>query len=93
MVGVDEAISAAGHEPNGYFWEGMVQYLAPGLADQMELDSEAGMFVAYGERADTVASGDSADPLQPRAAPGRVDDLRVRLAQSGCGVNLLGRSR
>ena len=47
----DGAISAAGHEPNGYFWEGMVQYLAPDLAEQVELDSEAGMFAAYGERA------------------------------------------
>lgn len=47
----DEAIIAAGHEPNGYFWEGMVQYLAPELAEQLELDSEAGMFAANGERA------------------------------------------
>lgn len=47
----DQAISAAGHEPNGYFWEGMVQYLAPELVEQMELDSEAGMFAANGERA------------------------------------------
>lgn len=46
----DGAISAAGHEPNGYFWEGMVQYLAPELAELVELDSEAGMFAAYGER-------------------------------------------
>jgi hypothetical protein len=47
----DEAIGAAGHEPNGYFWEGMVQYLAPALAGQVELDSEAGMFAAEGDRA------------------------------------------
>jgi hypothetical protein len=41
------AISAAGHEPNGYFWEGMVQYLSPELAELLELDdSEAGMFAA-----------------------------------------------
>ena len=47
----DEAIGAAGHEPNGYFWEGVVQFLAPALADQVELDSEAGMFAAVGDRA------------------------------------------
>jgi hypothetical protein len=35
----DAAISAAGHEPNGYFWEGMVQYLSPELAELLELDS------------------------------------------------------
>ncbi len=47
----DDAISAAGHEPNGYFWEGMVRYLAPDPAEKIELDSEAEMFAAYGDRA------------------------------------------
>ncbi len=46
----DGAIADAGHEPNGYFWEGMLRYLAPHLAEQVELDAEAGMFAAYGER-------------------------------------------
>lgn len=46
----DEAITSAGHEPNGYFWEGVVQYLAPELAVQLELDSEAGMVAAEGDR-------------------------------------------
>lgn len=44
----DEAIVAAGHEPNGYFWEGLVTYLAPELGAKLELDSEGGMFAAYG---------------------------------------------
>ena len=47
----EAAIIAAGHEPNGYFWEGMIQYLAPTLADQVDLDSEAGMFSAEGDLA------------------------------------------
>ena len=47
----DTAVVAAGHEPNGYFWEGVVQYLLGGLASQVELDSEAGMFCAVGDRA------------------------------------------
>ena len=47
----DEAIGAAGHEPNGYFWESVVQFLAPALVDQVELDSEGGMFAAVGDRA------------------------------------------
>jgi hypothetical protein len=46
----DEAVIASGHEPNGYFWEGLVQYLAPDVAEQLELDSEGGMFAAYGDR-------------------------------------------
>jgi hypothetical protein len=46
----DAAMSAAGHEPNGYFWEGMVEYLSPELAELLELDSEAGMFAANADR-------------------------------------------
>ena len=44
----DAAIIAAGHEPNGYFWEGIVGILDEQLADALDLDSEAGMFCAYG---------------------------------------------
>ena len=47
----DAAVIAAGHEPNGYFWEGVVEYLARGQALQVELDPEAGMFCARGDRA------------------------------------------
>jgi len=47
----DVAIFAAGHEPNGYFWEGVVEYLDGSLASQVELDSEAGSFYARGDRA------------------------------------------
>lgn len=47
---VDETIVAAGHEPNGYFWEGMLRYLEPDLAEHVELDSEGGMFAAFGRR-------------------------------------------
>lgn len=46
----DDAILAAGHEPNGYFWEGVAQYVAGDLSSELELDSEAGMFCASGER-------------------------------------------
>jgi hypothetical protein len=45
----DEAIDASGHEPNGYFWEGVLAFLDPPLVDSLELDSEAGMFAAYGD--------------------------------------------
>lgn len=47
---VDETIVAAGHEPNGYFWEGVLRYLEPDLTEQIELDSEGGMFAAIGRR-------------------------------------------
>jgi len=47
----DVAVFAAGHEPNGYFWEEVLQYLAGGLLSQVELDPEAGLFCAIGDRA------------------------------------------
>lgn len=47
----DAAVFAAGHEPNGYFWEGVAQYVAGGLISEVELDPEARMFCARGDRA------------------------------------------
>ena len=46
----DAAVLAAGHEPNGYFWEGVLQYLAGGPLTRVELDPESGMFCARGDR-------------------------------------------
>lgn len=49
---VDELIEELGHEPNGYFWEGVAQLLvrtqAPELNGRFAYDPEAGMFCAYG---------------------------------------------
>ncbi|MCO8269582.1 immunity 51 family protein [Actinoplanes sp. TRM 88003] len=49
---VDGVIEELGHEPNGYFWEGVagwvVQTEAPALTDRFKYDPEGGMFVAYG---------------------------------------------
>ncbi|MCH8611824.1 Imm51 family immunity protein [Arsenicicoccus dermatophilus] len=49
---VDEVVMAAGHEPNGDFWDGIATLLAPEVVQRLELDSEGGMFCAYGARAD-----------------------------------------
>ncbi len=50
---VDVLIEELGHEPNGYFWEGVAQRLvatqAPALEGRFGYDPEAGMFCAYGE--------------------------------------------
>lgn len=44
-------IEAAGLEGNGYTWEGVARLLVarhlPDLADQLEHDSESGMFAVY----------------------------------------------
>lgn len=49
---VDEVIEELGHEPNGYFWEGVAQLLvdaeAPHLRGRFDYDPEGGMFVAHG---------------------------------------------
>lgn len=49
---VDDVVEELGHEPNGYFWEGVAQLLvdteAPGLAGRFGYDPEGGTFVAYG---------------------------------------------
>lgn len=41
---VDKEIVLAGHEPNGYFWDGVTTFLRPDLAERLDLDSEGGMF-------------------------------------------------
>jgi hypothetical protein len=50
---VDALVEQLGHEPNGYFWEGVAHYLvsteAPALEGRFAYDPEAGMFCAYGE--------------------------------------------
>ncbi len=49
---VDDLIEDLGHEPNGYFWEGVAELLvrteAPALDGRFDLDPEGGMFCAYG---------------------------------------------
>ena len=49
---VDALVEELGHEPNGYFWEGVAQLLVkaadPALATRFSYDPEGGMFCAYG---------------------------------------------
>lgn len=51
FTAVDEDVRASGHEPNGYFWEGIAELLirreATDLAGQFEWDSEGSMFCAF----------------------------------------------
>lgn len=46
----DEAVYSAGHEPNGYFWEGVAQLVvsteARAISDKLDYDSEGSMFCA-----------------------------------------------
>lgn len=48
----DAAVRAAGHEPSGYFWEGIATFIAPDIVAALELDSDAATFRASGLRDD-----------------------------------------
>jgi hypothetical protein len=73
---VDALVEELGHEPNGYFWEGVAQRLvatgAPSLEGRFNYDPEADMFCAYGEdRASLEALGELLDAVA-------TDDSRMR---------------
>lgn len=50
---VDALVEELGHEPNGYFWEGVARRLvateAPSLESRFDYDPEGDMFCAYGQ--------------------------------------------
>ena len=76
LTAVDGAIKEVGHEPNGYFWEGVARYLvhteAPALADRIFYDPEASMFCAYAESRDVL------EALAALMRPVTTDAARVR---------------
>lgn len=76
----DDAVRAAGHEPNGYFWEGVVRYGFPG-AEELELDSEADMFSVTGDRAVLERLAPWLDELL--AEPAKITDLIGRAEAEG----------
>jgi hypothetical protein len=51
-LAADAAVADTGHEPNGYFWEGLVRFAWPNLAERLDFDCEAGMFCAIGSPSD-----------------------------------------
>ena len=59
----DPVVSSAGHEPNGYFWEGVAAFIAPELVAHLDLDSEGGMFSASGSEEDCSALRAKLEPL------------------------------
>lgn len=77
----DAAIIAAGHEPNGYFWEGVVGFLDEDLADALDLDSEAGMFCAYGSADDLTRLRDLLAPLVE--SPDAITEFIARAEDGG----------
>ncbi|WP_238013105.1 Imm51 family immunity protein [Dactylosporangium sp. AC04546] len=81
---VDGVVEELGHEPGGYFWEGVARYLVahdkPGLDGRFGYDPEAGMFCAYGsDRAALKELGAALAAVATDA--GRIRDL-VRAAEA-----------
>ncbi|MFC9332101.1 Imm51 family immunity protein [Kitasatospora sp. NPDC057015] len=77
----DAAIADAGHEPNGYFWEGLVRFAWPDIAERLDFDSEAGMFCAVGSPSDLVQLKTAVESVI--TSPDAVRDIIARAENSG----------
>jgi len=80
---VDELVEELGHEPGGYFWEGVAHLLveaeAPELDGRFSYDPEASMFCAYGtdraalEQLGTLLAAVASDPERMRELIARAE--------------------
>ncbi|WP_282699865.1 Imm51 family immunity protein [Streptomyces sp. CC219B] len=77
----DAAVRAAGHEPNGYFWEGLVEFAWPDLAERLDFDSEGDMFCALGSPKDLARLKDVLEPVI--VSPDAVSGIVARAAAEG----------
>ncbi|GAA4887966.1 Imm51 family immunity protein [Streptomyces coeruleoprunus] len=80
-VAADAAVVAAGHEPSGYFWEGLVQFAWPDLAERLDFDSEGGMFCALGTMSDLARLKTALEPVI--SSPGAVREIVARAETAG----------
>ncbi|MDH6455961.1 MULTISPECIES: Imm51 family immunity protein [unclassified Streptomyces] len=77
----DAAGAEAGHEPNGYFWEGLVRFAWPDIAERLDFDSEAGMLCAVGSPSDFARLKAAVAPVI--TSPEAVRDIIARAETSG----------
>ncbi|MVZ99042.1 hypothetical protein F8568_001295 [Actinomadura sp. LD22] len=80
-LGADVAVADAGHEPNGYFWEGLVLFAWPDIAEKLDFNSEAGMFCAVGTPRDLAQLKTALESVI--ASPDAVRGIIVRAETSG----------
>ncbi len=80
-LGADAAVTDSGHEPNGYFWEGLVRFAWPDIAEPLDFDSEAGTFCAVGTPSDLARLKAALEPVI--TSPDAVRDIIVRAETSG----------
>lgn len=66
-----KTVEALGHEPSGYFWDGVVRWLVDrGKVPDLQTDPECATFYAYGSR-------DEAEALATALAPYLTDDEAI----------------
>ena len=80
-LAADAAVVAAGHEPNGYFWEGLVRFAWPDMAEHVDFDSEAGMLSAVGSSSDLARLITAVDSVVTNSEA--VRDIIARAESSG----------
>ncbi|MET7297254.1 Imm51 family immunity protein [Streptomyces griseoloalbus] len=80
-LAADAAVVAAGHEPNGYFWEGLVRFAWPDIAEHVDFDSEAGMFCVVGSSSDLARLKTAVESVI--TSPEAVRDIIARAEASG----------
>ncbi|KAA0931930.1 Imm51 family immunity protein [Streptomyces apricus] len=80
-LAADAAVTATGHEPNGYFWEGLVRFAWPDIAERLGFDSEAGMFYAIGSSSDLARLKTAVESVI--TSPEAVRDIIARAENSG----------
>ncbi|MFD5286521.1 Imm51 family immunity protein [Streptomyces rubrogriseus] len=80
-LAADAAVVAAGYEPNGYFWEGLVRFAWPDIAEHVDFDSEAGMLSAVGSSSDLVRLKTAVESVV--TSPEAVRDIIARAEASG----------
>lgn len=83
---VDELVIAAGHEPNGYFWEGIAESLirteAPVFEGLYDFDSEGGLFCVVSEHRE-VLEGIELLMSRTMSEPGRFAEVFLRANEMG----------
>ncbi|MDT0393008.1 Imm51 family immunity protein [Streptomyces dubilierae] len=80
-LAADVAVADRGHEPNGYFWEGLVRFAWPDIAERLGFDSEADMFCAVGAASDLAHLTTALESVI--RSPDAVRDIIVRAEASG----------
>jgi hypothetical protein len=84
-LAADAAVVAAGHEPNGYFWDSLVQFAWPELAERLDFDSEGGMFCALGSSSDLAQLKTALEPVI--LSPSAVREIVARAEAAGFGFD------